>query len=124
MIVKRKLFGRKKKYPKDWDEEDENYLNEIKKQENKNLIRDISLTTLGAMSPSLIETLRNDKPKLHVKTGLIVGSTLGGLSYYVRKNTIKDRQNSYRKLDTKEKRQERIMEDNLKKNPIIKRKLI
>lgn len=30
MIVKRKLFG-KKKYPKDWDEEDENYLNEIKK---------------------------------------------------------------------------------------------
>lgn len=74
------------------------------------------------MSPSLIETLR-DKPKLHVKTGLIVGSTLGGLSYYVRKNTIKDRQNSYRKLDTKEKRRKRIMEDNLKKNPIIKRRL-
>lgn len=75
------------------------------------------------MSPSLIETLRYNKPKLHVKTGLIVGSTLGGLGYYVRKNTIKDRQNSYRKLDTKEKRRERIMEDNLKKNPIIKRRL-
>lgn len=34
MIVKRKLFG-KKKYPKDWDEEDEKYLDEIKKQEKK-----------------------------------------------------------------------------------------
>lgn len=31
MIVKRKLFGRKRKYPKDWDEEDEKYLDEIKK---------------------------------------------------------------------------------------------
>ena len=123
MIVKRKLFG-KKKYPKDWDEEDEKYLDEIKKQEKKNLIRDISLTTLGAMSPSLIETLRYDKPKPHIKTGLIVGSTLGGLSYYNHKNIVKKRQDSYRKLDTKEKRQERIMEDNLKKNPIIKRRLI
>lgn len=87
------------------------------------MIRNISLTTLGTMSPSLIETLRYDKPKPHIKTGLIVGSTLGGLSYYVHKNTVKNRQNSYRRLDTKEKRRERIMEDNLKKNPIIKRRL-
>lgn len=104
IILRQKEFGRLK-YPDDWDEDDDLYMDKIEESQEKGLLKDAAIAGVAGTLPSITSRLINGDKKLHWKSGLAMAGGSLLLGRLLNSGNTKSLKDKYRRLKTKPERE-------------------